>query len=132
MLAPATLVWHKNTMFKICHSCPCQWETREDFLSDPDIEAIGYQVFFENLKLGLFLFNHSCGTTLSIEAKYLLDLYKGPFHPDRKPGKRKKCPGLCLNENILNPCSDECRCAFVSKTLKILKQWEKTGSPRKP
>ncbi|MDD9304145.1 MAG: hypothetical protein HUK40_18070 [Desulfobacter sp.] len=114
-------------MFKICRTCGHQWKTREAFLSDPAIEVSGYQFFFENLKQGLFLFNHSCGTTLSIEADLLLDLYDGPFHPDRNPASDRKCPGRCLNNNILNPCSDECRCAFISKTLEILKQWTRKG-----
>lgn len=113
-------------MFKICNKCGCQWETREKFLSDPDIEVVGYQVFFENLKIGLFLFNHSCHTTISVEADLLLDLYKGVFYPDRKPVADRKCPGRCLTDNILSPCSDECRCAFVSNILQILKQWDKT------
>lgn len=116
-------------IFKVCNTCGHQWETRDRFLSDPGIEAVGYQVFFENLKLGLFLFNHSCGTTLSVEADRLLDLYDGPFYPDRKPASGRNCPGRCLNENILSPCSDECRCAFISKMLQILKQWEK-GDPK--
>ena len=113
-------------MFKICNKCGQQWKTRDKFLSDPDIEAVGYQVFFENLKLGLFLFNHACQTTLSVEAKLLLNVYKGPFYSGRKPGDGRTCPGRCLNENILNPCSDECKCAFISKTLQILKAWPKT------
>lgn len=115
-------------MFKSCNTCGAQWETREAFLSDPDIEAVGYQVFFENLKTGLFLFNHSCGTTLAVEAELVLDLYDGPFHPDRNSAEDRACPGRCLNENILSPCSDECRCAFVSEVLRILSHWEKENS----
>lgn len=112
-------------MFKICNSCNHKWETRENFLSDPDISVTGYQTFFSNLKLGVFLFNHSCGTTLAIEADQLLDLYKGAFYEERKPVEGRKCPGRCLNENILSPCSETCKCAFISKLLDTLKNWEK-------
>lgn len=113
-------------MFKICNSCGHQWETIESFLSDPDLEVAGYQTFFSNLTLGLFLFNHSCGTTIAIEADLLLDLYKGTFHQERQPVKDRNCPGQCLTENMLSPCSDTCKCAFISKSLDILKNWEKT------
>jgi hypothetical protein len=116
-------------MFKICNSCGKQWETREGFLSDPEIEVTGYQTFFSNLKVGLFLFNHSCHTTLSIESELLLDLYKGPFHHDRNPVKGRKCPQKCLTENYLSPCSDTCKCSFISKLLSILKNWEKKPMP---
>lgn len=97
-------------------------------MSDPAIKAVGYQVFFENLKTGLFLFNHSCQTTLSVDADLLLDLYDGVFHSGRKPDAQRNCPGRCLNENILSPCSDECRCAFISKLLEVINQWEKAGA----
>ncbi len=115
-------------MFKQCHTCGHLWETREDFLADPDIEAVGYQVFFENLEQGLFLFNHSCRTTLSVEANRLLDLFSGTIYSGRTPAQDRQCPGRCLNENIQNPCSDKCRCAFISKALHILKQWKKAGT----
>ena len=116
-------------MFKICNSCGYQWEKRENFLSDPNIEATGYQTFFSNLKVGLFLLNHSCGTTLAIDASFFLDLYKGAFYHDRKPIKGRKCPGKCLTENILSPCSDTCKCSFISKLLNTLENWEKSPLP---
>ncbi len=109
-------------MFKQCNKCGYQWETRDEFLSDKSINVVGYQVFFEDLKFGLFLFNHSCNTTIAIETNLLLDLYDGPFFSDRKPNNRK-CPGRCLNENVLKPCSSECRCAFISKIMQAIKNW---------
>lgn len=112
-------------IFKTCNKCGYQWETREAFLSDKSLEAIGYQVFFEDLKTGMFLFNHSCNTTIAMEAKKFLDLYDGPFYKERKSNESRKCPGRCMNENIMNPCSNECRCAFVRELLQIINQWKK-------
>ncbi len=109
-------------MFKQCNKCSHQWETRDDFLSDKTIRVIGYQVFFEDLKFGLFLFNHSCNTTIAIDTALLLDLYDGPFFVDRKPDGRE-CPGRCLNKNILSPCSRECKCAFISEIMQVIKNW---------
>jgi hypothetical protein len=108
-------------MFKQCNKCAFQWATRDEFLSDKTIEVVGYQVFFEDLELGLFLFNHSCHTTIAIEADLILDLYDGPIYLERKPGNRK-CPGRCLNQNIVSPCSKECRCAFISEIMQIIKK----------
>ncbi len=116
-------------IFKNCNSCGQHWESRDDFLSDPDLEVVGYQTFFSNLKLGLFLFNHSCDTTLAIEADVFLDLYKGEYHDTRVPVKDVECPGRCLNKNILSPCSSKCKCAFVSTLLGTLKHWEKAPYP---
>lgn len=111
-------------MFKQCNKCHHQWETRDDFLSDKTIQVVGYQVFFEDLKLGLFLFNHSCHTTIAVDANLLMDLYDGPIFLDRKPAGRK-CPGRCLNENIMSPCSSECKCAFIGELMQIIKNWGK-------
>ena len=97
-------------------------EKSDDFLSDETIRVIGYQVFFQDLKLGMFLFNHSCNTTIAIDTDLLLDLYDGPFFFDRKPDGRE-CPGRCLNVNILSPCSRECRCAFISEIMQVVKNW---------
>jgi hypothetical protein len=111
-------------MFKKCNKCGEQWETRDEFLEDPGTEPIGYQVYFENLQFGLFLFNHSCGTTMGIEAEELMYLYQGPVHTKRKNDGRN-CPGRCLTENIMSPCSDECRCAFISKILMVISDGKK-------
>jgi hypothetical protein len=47
--------------------CNAFWEDTDNFIADPDIALIGYQANFKHLKLGYLLFNHNCGTTLSIE-----------------------------------------------------------------
>lgn len=109
-------------MFKQCNKCGHKWETRDDFLSDETIHVIGYQVFFENLKFGMFLLNHSCGTTIAIDAESLLDLHEGPIFSDRKPDGRE-CPGRCLNENIMSPCSPECKCSFISEIMQVIRDW---------
>ncbi len=115
-------------MFKQCNKCGFVWETRDAFLGDDAIKAMGYQVFFEDLKLGLFLFNHSCNTTIAVEAQSFLDLYDGPISPERKPDGRQ-CPGRCTNENFLSPCSDECRCAFISRLLEIIRNFKPIRPP---
>jgi hypothetical protein len=116
-------------IFKICNKCGFQWETWEAFLSDKSLNAIGYQVFFEDLKTGMFLFNHSCNTTIAMEAELFLDLYDGPFYTERKNNASRKCPGRCMNENIMNPCSNECRCAFVRELMRIINHRKEDKTP---
>jgi hypothetical protein len=118
-----------TAMFKICNKCSYKWGTREDFLSDKTLETMGYQVFFDDLKTGMFLFNHSCKTTIAIEAELFLDLYDGPFYTERKPNNTRICPGRCMNKNIMNPCSDECKCAFVRELMQIINHWKKDKIP---
>ena len=44
--------------FKVCTSCKHVWPERDDFLSDANVELVGYQPHFEELVAGLLLFNH--------------------------------------------------------------------------
>jgi len=104
--------------------CKAVWQTRDDFLSDPDIELIGYQAHFEELKAGFLLFNHVCHTTLAIAVDALCDLYDGPIFQQRATGG-PDCQGYCLRREELRPCPACCECAYVREILQIVGNWKK-------
>ena len=110
--------------FKICPKCRFMWCDRQDFLEDPHIEIVGYQAHFEELKEGLFLFNHSCKGTLSIHAARFEDLYDGPIFAERATGG-PECPGFCLHKDELAPCTAKCECAYVREIIRIIREWPK-------
>lgn len=110
--------------FKKCPLCSFKWDTMEAFLGDPDIQIIGYQVHFEELSLGIFLFNHSCKGTLAIPVKMLQPLYTGPIFAERLTGQ-DVCPSYCLHERELEPCRTQCECAYVREIIDIIKKWPK-------
>ena len=86
---------------------------------------IGYQVNFDQLDLGFFLFNHlKCGTTLGISAGSFKDLYNGPVFSERLTGT-EKCREYCLHEYQLDPCPATCECAYVREILQIVRKWPK-------
>ena len=90
-------------------------------MEDADIELVGYQVDFEDLSLGLFLFNHlTCKTTLAVHARLFKDLHTGPVYLERKTGQTE-CPGYCLRTPELAPCPAECECG-----LQIIREWPKS------
>ena len=113
--------------FKTCPHCAKAWPSRDVFLEDPGLELIGYQVDFETIERGLFLFNHhDCKTTLAIQAGSLKDLHHGPFFSERNTGSAS-CPGYCLKQQALEPCPAECAYAWVRDVLHIIRQWPKAG-----
>ena len=105
-------------MFKQCTVCRQKWPTRQDFIVDPDIRIVGYQVNFEELKAGLLYFNHSCKNTIALSADLFTDLYDGPIFTEPKTGT-EVCPGYCLNQEELRPCQAECECAYVREIVQL-------------
>jgi len=114
----------KNALFKQCTTCGFDWATREDFLEDTNLVIIGYQVNFDELGEGIFLFNHSCGTTLGIPAHDFKSLYDGPIFT-KQATATEECPEFCLHQHDLRPCPVECQCSYVREILQLIKQWPK-------
>ena len=107
--------------FLKCSHCGEVWKTRKQYLEDPDIKIIGYQVNFRDLELGLFLFNHlTCKTTLALKANKFTDLHKGSILKERKTGT-DSCPDYCLNKSELGACNTQCECVYVRDVIQIIK-----------
>jgi hypothetical protein len=113
--------------FKACPGCRYVWEDREEFLSDPDVEVVGYQVNYDDPNAGLILFTHqtpACGTTLALEVREFSDLYRGPICEDLLENT-DECPGHCRDMSSLERCAKECNCTFARDILQILRDWPK-------
>jgi hypothetical protein len=120
-----------KTFSKTCPVCRYAWRSRNEFLSDPGLELIGYQVSFKELTAGLFLFNHTCKGTLAIRAQVFQDLYDGPMFSQRVTGG-PGCPGHCLHESDLRPCPEQCECSYVREIMQIIQNWAgKSGMDEK-
>jgi len=117
----------QSVSFKICPQCGFVWTRRTSFLSDPALQLVGYQVHFKELSAGLFLFNHACGTTLSVRAKEFQEFYGGPMFTERLTGT-EECQGSCLHEDDLRLCPAKCECAYVREVLQVILQWPKHES----
>jgi hypothetical protein len=111
--------------FKTCTYCSHVWPDRAAFLSDPKVVAIGYQAYSPDPVLGLFLFNHlECETTMALPAKAFAELYSGPIYRSRMSGTAG-CLGHCDDQENLEPCPNECECAWVREVLQVVKGWQK-------
>ena len=112
-------------MFKQCSVCQHRWDSREDFLADPDLKIIGYQVCLDEAEEGLFLFNHICRTTLALKVFAFEDLYKGKRYDTAALGS-DRCSGLCLDMTELKGCDYPCKYAYVRDILQRISKWPKT------
>jgi hypothetical protein len=116
--------------FKQCPKCGYEWNKRIDFLSDPDIEVIGYQANLEAPNEGLYLFNHNmenCRSTISIITKHFFDLHKDKIHLELK-FKTPECEGLCLKAKEMNTCRASCSMAHFRSILRVLVAWPKKAT----
>ena len=115
----------ETKIFKRCPMCGLQWNTRIDLMSDPDVEINGYLVNFNNLELGIFIFNHmSCRGTFTINASFFTDLYKGEIFDQNLTGS-EKCPEYCLYKFELKRCPERCECAYVRDVIQLVKNYPK-------
>jgi hypothetical protein len=105
--------------------CRHPWQKREHFLTDPDIEIVGYQVCFDDIKDGLFLFNHLCETTLALKAHEFEDLHTGIRYDTVVTGT-EECPGHCLHVDELDACNAHCKYAYVRDIIKTIREWPKS------
>ncbi len=115
------------TIFKECLACGNKWFARKEFLEDPSIEIVGYQVNFDDLTAGTFVFSHACGATLSLSVRHFNGLYEGPIFHERATGG-DDCPGYCLYQDQLDKCSVRCECAYVRNIIDIVKNWHKKAA----
>jgi len=116
--------YDSDPTYKICSKCNTIWKTRSDYLADPEIRLVGYQVNFKELELGLFLFNHACMTTMALEANLFSDLFDGPVFTERRTGC-EECPGYCLRRSELRSCPTHCECAWIREVLQVIMEWQK-------
>ncbi len=113
-----------HSVFKECPNCGFSWESRDSFLSDPCVEIVGYQVHFEELTVGFFLFNHSCRGTFAVVVGDLRDLHDGPVFEQRKTGT-DQCPEYCLHKDELAACPAKCECAYAREIIQLVAKWPK-------
>lgn len=118
-----------DMVFKQCPGCGVTWQKRKDFLEDPEVSLIEYTVNFEELILGLFHFNHVCGTSLFFQAEKFMDLYDGHVFQERQTD-RQGCPGYCLYQYELRPCPEACECASVREVVHMIQQPQHRWSMR--
>ena len=114
------LIQNEGQIFKKCPYCGFKWNTRDLFISDPDVIIIGYQTSFKNLTKGMFYFNHSCNGTMALSVDNFTDLYVGPVFQEKRTGE-EDCPGHCLYREDLKPCPAECECAYIRDVIQIIK-----------
>lgn len=107
-------------VFKVCGSCRRTWSTWEEFVTDPEVRLLGLQSRASLPEATVLVFEHFCGSSVSILASRLHHLV--PHHPGaRWPClcDTDACPGHCLDFRDHGRCVECCRLAMDREILAI-------------
>ena len=72
--------------FQTCGSCRRTWETWESFVLDPAVRLLGLQAVITNPDVYLLVFEHGCGSSVSILSRRLRHLLPEP-EPEDPPAR---------------------------------------------
>lgn len=98
------------TPFKTCGSCRYPWSTWDDFVADRELRLLGLQAIAGVPDASLLVFEHNCGSSVSVLSKRLRHLL--PDHPAASwPSLRgsDQCPGHCTDLGDHGACALQCR-----------------------
>ena len=96
--------------FQICGACKRQWPTWDRFVLDPAVRLLGLQSVIANPDVNLLVFEHGCGSSVSILTRRLRHLLPEP-EPGDPPARllgTVQCRGHCLRLGDLEACDAPC------------------------
>lgn len=101
---------HAPPPFQICGACKQAWPTWEGFVLDPAIRLLGFQAVIANADLNLLIFEHRCGSSVSILARRLRHLLPGQEaeRPSTTLFGTSECHGHCRFLANLEMCDSPC------------------------
>ncbi len=96
--------------FQICGACKAAWSTWDSFVLDPAVRLLGFQSDIAHPDVNLLVFEHRCGSSISIltrRLRYLLPEPE-PAAPLSRLLGTGQCRGHCLRLEDLEACDAPC------------------------
>jgi hypothetical protein len=113
-----------DSKFQKCGSCGRRWGEWPDFILDPEIQPIGFQAFPGLPDSNLLIFEHRCGSSISVLAKRLRHILADSEQAADLPVLfgTNECSGHCRFLENLEGCDRLCINARDRRLiLKLLK-----------
>jgi hypothetical protein len=107
--------------FQKCGSCGRRWGQWQEFVMDPGIRLLGMQVNFSLPESNLFVFEHDCGSSVSVLARRLRSCLQ-VAEPQGAPNRfgSEQCGGHCTKLEDLEACDRDCANAADRKLIQML------------
>lgn len=117
--------------FQFCGSCRRTWTSLDAFVCDPAVRLLGLQALVTKPEFNLLVFEHRCGSSISILARRLRHLLPEPEvePPPELMFGTEPCPGHCRRLSDLEACDNPCANARDRRlTLLIVKMKREPAS----
>ena len=115
---------HAAAHFQTCGSCKRAWPTCDSFILDPAVRLLGLQSVPINPDFNVLVFEHRCGSSISILTPRLRHLLPEPEPGD--PTARllgsEQCPGHCRFLEDLEACDAPCSSARDRKLILLVQR----------
>jgi hypothetical protein len=108
--------------FQVCGSCRRAWSTWDRFVLDPAVRLLGLQSEIAHPDFNLLVFEHGCGSSISILSRRLRHLLPEP-EPGDPPAMlmgTDQCRGHCLRLGDLEACDAPCSNARDRELILLL------------
>jgi len=108
--------------FRTCGSCRRHWPTAAAFLEDAGVRVVGLQVAQHLPDANLIIFEHSCGSSVSVRAARLRFLLADPDEGSDLPDMfdSEECQGLCKRLEEWKVCDRPCANARDRQLLQMV------------
>jgi hypothetical protein len=110
--------------FQTCGSCRQPWRTWDEFVLDPAVRLLGLQAVPGLPDANLLVFEHACGSSVSILTKRLRHLLPDTAVNPGWPSLRgtEQCPGHCRSLADLAACDRPCSNARDRELIKLVQR----------
>lgn len=117
--------------FRACGSCGKAWTTLQAFLHDPGLVLIGLQVAAHRPEANLIVFEHACGSSVSVLTGRLrtLDPVTGAGGDLPDAYGSEDCRGLCRQLDEWSSCDRPCVNARDRRLLQTVIVFKSAADP---
>jgi hypothetical protein len=116
--------------FQTCGSCRRAWPTWDSFVLDPAVRLLGLQSDVAHPAVNLLVFEHGCGSSISILSRRLR-----PFLPGPEPAVplvrllgTAQCRGHCRHLEDLEACDAPCSNARDRELILLVQHMKKAAT----
>lgn len=108
--------------FQTCGACKRTWASWDHFVLDPGVRLLGLQPVTSHPDLNVLVFEHGCGSSVSILTRRLRHLLPEPGAnaPSIRLMGTEECRGHCRRLEDLEACDAPCSSARDRKLIQLI------------